>query len=285
MILIADSGSTKADWLLVNDKNEKIAEFSTKGINPFFHGTDFILKELNSNFELNKYADDVKSVYFYGAGVSSPEMVNKVKVGFSRYFTEAELHVGHDLDAAAYAATENGEPCIAAIMGTGSNSCYFDGDKVHEIIPALGYVLGDEGSGSYYGKLLLRNYLYNQLPPKIQQAFKDRYNLSKEEIFENVYMKDHANVYLASFSRFLSDNRDDSYIEKIIFNGMLIFMDLHVCCFPQHKDVKTHFIGSIAFYFDDILKDVAERRGIKVGKIIKKPIYHLADYHSQNILS
>lgn len=285
MILIADSGSTKADWLLVSEKNEKIAEFSTRGINPFFHGKEFILKELNSNYDLNKYADDVKAVYFYGAGVSSPEMVERVKSGFKEYFTEAELHVGHDLDAAAYAATESGEPCIAAIMGTGSNSCYFDGEKVQEVIPALGYLLGDEGSGSYYGKLLLRNYLYKQLPPNIQKAFKEKYELSKEEIFENVYMKDHSNVYLASFSRFMSDNRQDPYIEKMIFNGMLIFMDLHICCYPQYKDVKTHFIGSIAFYFDDILRDVAERRGINVGKIIKKPIYHLAEYHSQNILT
>lgn len=282
MILIADSGSTKADWLLVSEANDTIAEFHTKGFNPFFHNRDFVLSELNNNFELNKYAEEINEVNFYGAGVSSPELAEKLSIPLSQYFINAELNVGHDLDAAAYATAEIGKPSISCILGTGSNSCWYDGkDGISQRIPALGYVLGDEGGGSYFGRNLLKEYFYKKMPIELAKKLEEKYKMGKDEIFQNVYMKPNPNVYLASFSRFLSDNREELYIRKFIEKGLLIFIDLHVCGYENYKSVKTHFVGSIAFFFEDILRDVAQRRGVDVGVIIKKPIYNLAKYHAR----
>jgi len=280
MIIVADSGSTKADWLLINKEGETLAEFHTKGFNPFFHDRDFILNELNANYELNNYAEEIEEVYFYGAGVSSAELQEKIKVAFKQYFTNAKLFVGHDLDAAAFASGDKGIPSIACILGTGSNSCWYTGSEIIEDAPALGYILGDEGSGSYFGKLLMQEYFYKKMPKHIAEKMEEKYNISKATVFENVYMKPNANVYLASFSRFLSDNKEELYITKLVEKGLLIFLDLHVCRYPEYRNVKTHFIGSIAFFFEDILRNVAKRRGVDVGRVIKKPIYNLAKYHS-----
>jgi len=243
---------------------------------------DFILSELNNNFELNKYAEEIKEVNFYGAGVSSPEMVERLNVPLSQYFTNAQLNVGHDLDAAAFATAEIGKPSIACILGTGSNSCFYNGkSEVSQTIPALSYILGDEGSGSYFGKNLIREYFYKKMPEHLAKKLEEKYNMDKNEIFRNVYMMPNPNVYLAAFSRFLSDNKEELYIRKFIEKGLLIFIDLHVCSYEQHKTVKTHFIGSIAFFFEDILRDVAQRRNVDVGVVIKKPIYNLVKYHAK----
>jgi len=189
MIIIADSGSTKADWLLISENNDTIAEFNTKGFNPFFHNRDFILSELNNNFELNKYAEDIKEVNFYGAGVSSPEMAERLNVPLSQYFTNAQINVGHDLDAAAFASAEIGKPSIACILGTGSNSCWYNGKaEVSQTIPALSYILGDEGSGSYFGKNLIREYFYKKMPEHLAKKLEEKYNMDKNEIFKNVYV-------------------------------------------------------------------------------------------------
>jgi len=282
MIIIADSGSTKADWLLISENNDTIAEFNTKGFNPYFHNRDFILGELNNNFELNKYAEEIREVNFYGAGVSSTEMVERLTIPLSQYFTNAKLNVGHDLDAAAFATANIGEPSIACILGTGSNSCWYDGKGgVSQIIPALSYILGDEGSGSYFGKNLIREYFYKKMPEHLAKKLEEKYNMDKNEIFKNVYMMPNPNVYLASFSRFLSDNKDELYIRKFIERGLLIFIDLHVCSYERYTEVKTNFIGSIAFFFEDILRDVAERRNVDLGIVIKKPIYNLVKYHAK----
>ncbi len=284
MILIADSGSTKADWLLINKDSEKVAEFHTKGLNPNFHDYDFVLAELNANFDLNKYSDDVTEVYFYAAGASTEEMQTRLLHPFKQYFTNADIKIGHDLDAAVYATCEVGEPSIACILGTGSNSAYYDGKNVIDDIPALGYILGDEGSGTFFGKSLLSSYFYKKMPEHLRKKMDERYKLSKDEVFENVYMKPNANVYLASFSRFLSDNKDENFITDLMERGLLIFMDLHVCRYEDFRDIKTNFIGSISFFFEDILRDVAQRRGVNIDKVIKKPIYHLTKYHTQQII-
>jgi len=281
MILIADSGSTKADWLLVNKDNDTVAEFYTKGFNPYFHNRDFILAELNNNFELNKYAEDIEELHFYGAGVSNEIMAENIKIPFSQYFTNAKLNIGHDLSAAAFATATIGTPSIACILGTGSNCCWYDGKgNVSQKLPALSYVLGDEGSGSYFGKKLMSEYFYKKMPDLLSKKLEEKYNMDKQEVFKNVYMKPNANVYLASFSRFLSDNKEDPYIRKIVENGLLIFIDIHVCSYENYKEVETNFIGSIAFFFEDILRDVAKRRAVNIGKIIKKPIYNLVKYHA-----
>jgi len=282
MYLIADSGSTKCDWMLLKD-NSETESFSTMGFNPFFHNETIISNAIKDNEALAKYANDVELIFLYSAGCSSKELKLIVERGLLQVFTKANIYVDHDLVGAAF-STYSGTPGITCIMGTGSNSCFFDGDIVTEEVPALGYILGDEGSGSYFGKKLLADYLYKKLPTEINSLLQDELKLTKKEIFENVYMKPHANVYLASFMKIFSTYKENAYVKNTVAAGMKHFLENHVCCFANYKSVPVHFIGSIAFHFEDILKAEAKKLGIEVGNIIKKPIDGLVDYHLKYLI-
>ena len=281
MILIAESGSTKTDWVLVND-NKEITMFKTMGFNPFFHSSEFIAEEIQNNKEFYEASKNVDKLYFYGAGCSSDEMNNIVKLGLNKIYPNSAVIVDHDLLACAL-STYQGEPSISCILGTGSNSCYFDGKVLREEVPAIAYVLGDEGSGSFYGKKLLRDYLYNQLPESITKDFESQFGNAKADIFENVYMKPHANVYLASFMKFLNRHYHHEYVVNMIEHGMNEFMKIHVCCYPEHKSVKTHFIGSISKIFERELTQAANNNGVILGEIIQKPVDNLVNYHLNHI--
>lgn len=285
MILIADSGSTKADWKIYDGQEFIEKRISTKGFNPFFHTPDFIENELNQNQNLCAIKDQVQNVFFFGAGCSVEDRNLIIQQGLKRFFLNAEINVGHDLQAAVYAVIDHKEEsCIVSILGTGSNSAYYDGVSIDNSIPALGYVLGDEGSGTYYGKRILASYLYNRLPPKLHNALETQYNLTKEGIFDKVYKQNNANVYLASFAKFLSDHREYHYVKRLVYQGMLEFMDIHVCGYPNYQEVPTHFIGSVGYFFEDILREVAKRREVMVGKIIRQPVHTLAEYIVKNKL-
>ena len=281
MILIAESGSTKTDWVLVNDENQ-ITMYKTMGFNPFFHSSEFIANEIQSNKEFYEASKNVERLYFYGAGCSSDEMNNIVKEGLSKIYTSSVITVDHDLLACAL-STYKGEPAISCILGTGSNSCFFDGQNLREEVPAIAYVLGDEGSGSFYGKKLLKDYLYNQLPESIQEDFESQFGNAKAAIFENVYMKPHANVYLASFMKFINRHYHHEYVTDMIQHGMNEFIKIHVCCYPEYKSVKTHFIGSISKIFEKELKVAAENHGVLLGDIIQKPVDNLVNYHLNHV--
>ena len=176
MILIVDSGSTKSDWILLEDQ-KMTRQFSTMGFNPYFHNESVIRKAILGHPNLSHIAGEITEVYYYGAGCSTPDMVAIVKAALKSVFVNAKINVDHDLTASAY-ATYDGRPAIACILGTGSNACYFDGESVTQVVPSLAYILGDEGSGSYYGKKVLAAYLYKQLPDHLQQAFVEEYDLS-----------------------------------------------------------------------------------------------------------
>ena len=281
MILIAESGSTKTDWVLVND-NKEITMFKTMGFNPFFHSSEFIAEEIQNNKEFYEASKNVDKLYFYGAGCSSDEMNNIVNIGLNKTYPNSTIIVDHDLLACAL-STYQGEPSISCILGTGSNSCYFDGKVLREEVPAIAYVLGDEGSGSFYGKKLLRDYLYNQLPESISKDFESQFGNAKADIFENVYMKPHANVYLASFMKFINRHYHHEYVVNMIQHGMNEFMKIHVCCYPEHKSVKTHFIGSISKIFERELIQAAKNNGVILGEIIQKPVDNLVNYHLNHI--
>ena len=281
MILIAESGSTKTDWVLVSDTNN-ITYFKTIGFNPFFHSSDFIYNEIVSNSDFYEKTRDVSNVFFYGAGCSSDKMNNIIKSGLSTVYKSADILVDHDLLACAL-ATYQDEPAISCILGTGSNSCFYDGKTLREEVPAIAYVLGDEGSGSYYGKKLLRDYLYNKLPTEIKINLEEEYKLSKDSIFENVYTKPHANVYLASFMRFVSNHYHTDYVKNMIQHGMSEFIKIHVCCYPEHKYVKSHFIGSISKIFEKELLIAAKEHDVIIGDIIRKPVENLVKYHVKKL--
>ena len=276
MILIGTSGSTRCDWQLIRE-GEEFKSFKSKGINPFFHSEDNIAETVLSIEELQPHLSDIGVVYMYNAGCATRALQQVVKRAFSRVFPTAHHYVNHDIVAAAF-ATYDGLPCITGILGTGSNSCYFDGDYVKQERLALDYILGDEGSGAYYGKELLRNFLYKKLPDHLDQAFREKYEVTEFEILENIYMKPFANTYLASYIRFINEHVEDPYFQDMIHKGMTDFIDTYILCYPEYKEVDTHFVGSIAYYFSDQLKPVAEEKGLRLGKILKRPIKQLVDY-------
>lgn len=283
MILIADSGSTKCDWLLVDNNGEQLEELKSMGLNPYFHSAEFVEQTLKSEESIMEYADQVERVFFYGAGASTPHLCEIIAEGLKPVFPNASILVDHDLLGAAYAAYD-GEPCIAAILGTGSNSCFFDGKEIREEVPALAYILGDEGSGSYFGKQLLREYFYKQLPQDIRADFEETFQLSKDDIVRHVYSEPHANVWLAAFMQFVGKHREHPHVQNWVKEGIREFLRIHVTCYPEYKTVKTNFIGSIGYYFPGCLKEACELEGVNLGITVKKPIYRLAKYHFDYII-
>ena len=278
MILVADSGSTKCDWILIDGQSNQ-HKTNSMGFNPFFHDADLVYSKLMENELFIEYRNRVSEVYFYGAGCSSEARNRIIANGLKRVFSSAEtVLVDHDLKGAAL-STSQGDTGISCILGTGSNSCYFDGTKVIEKVPALGYILGDEGSGSYFGKILLSEWLYHRMPAELAEDFAKEYNLTKEGIFEAVHHKADPNVYLASFSPFISKHLDHPYFREMVYDGLDKFVNIHVLCYDNYKDVPVHFVGSIAYYFKEVLQKVAIKYSFTVGKIEKRPVEPLTQYH------
>ncbi|MFM7015950.1 MAG: N-acetylglucosamine kinase [Bacteroidota bacterium] len=279
MLLVCDSGSTKADWLLYDGKDIK-GPYHTMGFNPLFHSTEFVYQSLQNAKEFESIADKITEVKFFGAGCSSPSSKETIAAGLRLYFNNAQIAVEHDLLACAY-ATCGDHPGISCILGTGSNACWFDGVEVHESNFGLGYILGDEGSGSYLGKKLLTHYLYGMLPEEIANDFYETYHLDRNSIINHVYKEPNANVWLASFAKFIGKHHNHPAIAKIIQNSFRDFLTVTVCNYPDYKNKIVHFVGSIAFLYQHDLKLVADSMDIKIGKIIKQPINDLMNYYIQ----
>lgn len=277
MILLAVSGSTKCDWELLENKKRK-SGYSSRGINPFFHQPETIQEIIEENPEPVKLKDKIKAVFFYGAGCSSKKRKSIVESALRNIFPNSNILISHDIVASAF-ATYEGVPAITCILGTGSNACFFDGDIVRQEVPALDYILGDEGGGSYFGKKLLKFYLYNQLPEDLAAEFIKTYKLSKDDILENVYMKPFSNVYLASFMKFLQKNKNHKFVTDLLSEGISEFLKQHVCCIPNYQEYKTHFVGSIAHYFKETIKQETKKKNIRLGKIMKEPVKGLVDYY------
>ncbi|HMR45412.1 MAG TPA: N-acetylglucosamine kinase [Bacteroidia bacterium] len=280
MLLVADSGSTKTNWLLT-DKNSFTTEIETIGFNPFFHNSDFILNELKKNQTLVQYADAIKDIKFFGSGCSSDDRKNIVVSAFKNMFPNAKLFVDHDMLGAALAACFNSAGLVA-ILGTGSNIAFWNGTHIHPTNHGLGYILGDEGSGSYFGRKLITHFLYGIMPDDLSKKFFQKYSMNKEMAIHHVYHQPGANVYLASFSKFLSDEAQHPYIQTLIYKGLLEFVETSVLAYPQHQNYPVHFIGSIAFHFKTILKQIADEKKFMVGKIIVRPVDELLAYFTQS---
>lgn len=286
MILIADSGSTKSDWLAIDSNGVECSRFNTMGFNPYFHSSDKVESELNQCSEFMSIAASVDKCFFYGAGSSSEAMCQIIEGGLERVLPNAEIHVGHDLEGAAY-STWTGTPAITCILGTGSNSCYFDGSEVSEELPSLAYILGDEGSGSWFGKQLLRAFFYKQLPEEIRADFISEFGEEETQVNyvnKRVYKGDGPNVYLASFTQFIGKYKNHPMVEGWLVDGFEEFIKIHVECFSNCKTVPVHFIGSIAFHFNDALKKACKNRGVQMGNLVRKPIDGLAKYHLEYVL-
>ncbi len=271
MVLIADSGSTKTDWLFI-DPSEKKTLINTEGINPMVQTVDMIETIINDLPNLN-----VDKVFFYGASCSSKQRVEKVKQPLQKKFSNCSITVSHDIQGAVYALCGNDDG-IACILGTGSNSILQVNRELKQINPALGFILGDEGSGASIGKRLARDFLYQQMPSEIYAIFKNELALSKNEIFDRIYNKENPNRYLASFTRGLSNHIEHPYTKKIVGYTFQKFIKYHIACFSNYQSYRANFVGSIAHHFKSILIEECDRSNIRVGKIIKQPIYDLSDY-------
>ncbi|MBC7567740.1 MAG: N-acetylglucosamine kinase [Pedobacter sp.] len=275
MILVADSGSSKTDWMGYSPEGN--ITFSTKGINPYFLNANDILKIFSKKKELAAFADDVKEIYFFGAGCSSPDKIEVISNGISSYFTKAYVSVEHDLIGSAY-ATCGDKPGLTCILGTGSNISYYDGKEVHNGSHGLGYILGDEGSGTHFGRKLITSYLYNEMPADLSLDFKEMFEIDKESVITSVYQNPAPNIFLASVSRFMANRTSHQFILNILKEGFQEFIDTNVKDYPNYKELNCHFVGSIAFYYQDILKEVCKKNQVTIGKILQKPIEGIYNY-------
>lgn len=275
--LIADSGATKAEWCLIHNGKKKTV--FTQGISPYFLNTEqirnLLLKELKPKLK-NVQVDEV---YYYGTGCANPENAKSVKKAVRQVFAQAKVDVTHDLMAAARALCGR-KKGIACILGTGSNSCYYDGKKIIRNSPGLGYVLGDEGSGAYLGKKVIQYYLYKIFDDELRGRFDLTYTTNAAEILENVYKKPLPNRYLAGFTKFLADNRGHYMIENIIEDGLNDFFFTHLCKYRETWALPVSFAGSVAFGFKDVLLHLCNSYEFELGTVMKNPMEGLIKYHS-----
>lgn len=278
MILVADSGSSKTDWLL-HIPGQGPLEFRSSGLNPYFLTEKQIVKILQDQVPglIAKYAQTIQEIYFFGAGCSSPDRHEIVSNALSQLFTKAYISIDSDLLGSAYATCGN-EKGLCCVLGTGSNISFFDGQEIHAGKHGLGFVLGDEGSGTSFGKRLITDYLYGKMPEDISEQFREEYDLDRITIMQNVYQRPNANTYLASFTRFLGQIRHTDYAKAIIAKNLNEFIETNIKSYSEYHRYKSHFVGSIADVFGDELRSLCEAQNIKVGKIIKHPINDLMQF-------
>lgn len=282
MILIADGGSTKADWIAIN-KN-KVEEFRTRtlGLNPAIVPAKELHNRIINMFQLINIKDDVTEIHFYGAGCGTPKPIKILQDILETIFVNAKIFISEDMLAAVYAVADD-KPAIVCILGTGSNSCYFNGTSMEMLVPSLGYILMDEASGNYFGKKLLIDFYYGKMPKNIADKFQDEFNLEADYIKTNLYREPNPNMYLASFAKFMFDFKEDIYIRKIIRKGFHKFFKFRVLPFNKTMETPIYFIGSIAYYFRDILEEIAGKHHLKITDVIQRPIDNLLAYHKKNI--
>lgn len=277
MIAIADSGTTKTSWVFV-DPNKKLYHYKTVGFNPYYQSPDNIATNLKEGLIPNLDFSDatISKIFFYGAGCELQEKREHVGTGIRAAFPNAEILVSHDLLAAARALFGDSEG-IACISGTGSNSCLYDGKSIVKNVHSLGLFLGDEGSGGYKGKLLIRDYIRNSMPAHIHELFEKQFTDRTADILDKVYTKEFPSRYLASFTTFLTANINEPYVQELVYKSFAELIDR--CVSKYNSNAPIGFIGSIAFYFQDILKKVGQDKGLTISKIIKDPLQDLAEYH------
>ena len=279
MIAVVYSGSNHADWRLA-DRGRTIASFKTSGINPYFSDEKSILQLLNKNINLIHHAEEIKRIYFFGAGASSDELQGTVSNAFSEFFKFAKITVQHDIEAAAIACCKN-KPGIICICGSGSNAAWYDGKKVKPNNYGLGYILADEGSGNWLGKQLVMGFMSETLPDDIRAKFIKKNPTDRKTILEKVYRQKHPALYLSNFADFFVENAQEAYVKKTVKAGFDKLIKTYIIPLKTlHPNAPVHFAGSVAANFQDYLKEAAAENGISIEYIIKEPINNLLSYYS-----
>ncbi|SDX26071.1 BadF-type ATPase [Hydrobacter penzbergensis] len=274
--LIADSGATKCEWCLLQQGKKK--SITTQGISPYFLSASQITELLTAELLPKLKQVVVDEVFFYGTGLANMNNVKILQSVLKKAFPKAAIEVQNDLLAASRALCGK-EKGIACILGTGANSCYYNGKKIVKNSPGLGYILGDEGSGAYLGKKVIQYYLYQTFDEELKARFEKRFAVSNNEILENVYKKPLANRYLASYAIFLAENRGHYMVENIIEDGLNDFFFTHLYKYRESWTLPIHFVGSIAHGFRDVLKELCDTYELELGTILKAPMAGLIAYH------
>ncbi len=278
MVLIADGGSTKCDWVLLDDSGEVVLKTHTKGLNPTVFPKEELLERIQSNTDLCSLFESVTTIDFYGAGcgTSTPRVLLESVI--QQLFSIAKITIKEDLFAAVHAVTTL--PGIVCILGTGSNSSYFDGKNIHSGTVSLGYVLMDEASGNYLGKRLLRDYFYKNMPLELAESLEKKYELDADHIKLNLYKKSNPNTFLASFTEFIFNNDDvNGYFYNMVSEGISKFIEYRILSFKEAKEVPIHFVGSIAYFSENIIRDCLKSYHLEFGSIVRRPIDGLINYY------
>ncbi len=277
MILIADSGSTKTNWIAIDTNGNELFKANTKGLNPAVFSEQILTNRIKDCKTLISSQNEVDVIHFYGAGcgTKTPKVIlHNVLINI---FPNAKIHIKEDTLAAVNSVTT--EPAIVCILGTGSNCSFFDGKKTHQKIASLGYSVMDDASGNYFGRILLRDYFFHKMPTEFATNFAKNYNLDADDIKKHLYKKENPNTYLANFSHFLVQNKNSKYAQNVILTGIRLFIKNQILQFKNCTDLPIHFIGSLAFFLQDEIKILFKEYNLKLGKIERHPINGLVNYH------
>ena len=278
MILIADSGSTKTDWLLMTENGEIQREWNSQGFNPFFQSPETI-RSLFENEVFPQVEEAPGSVFFYGAGCASPEASAPIVRCLQERYPDAHIEVDSDLLGAARSLCQK-EAGIACILGTGSNNCLYDGTKIVGNIGSLGFWMGDEGSGGHLGKQLVIHYLHRELPEDLMQQFAEKYpDVERFTVLDRAYKQPFPNRYFARFTHFINEHRNHPYLQELVRQSFRSFLEKYVIKHPGSEEYPVSFVGSIAWHFRDILADVLQEKGLRPGIILQRPINGLVKFH------
>lgn len=283
MILVVDSGSTKTDWIAIDQAGKTLFSTQTLGLNPQVLSSAILTERIINNFDLYQNREAVTHLYFYGAGCGVDTPKERISKVFHEIFPNALLDIKEDTYAAVYATVDVGEKAIVCILGTGSNCTYYDGANLEQKVTSLGYILMDEASGNFYGKQLIRSYYFNEMPKDLAEKFEKEYDLNADVIKENIYRRENPNTYLATFSKFMIQHKANPVFKEIISKGLERFINHQILQFENCKAVPIHFIGSIAYFLEDEIVSALKSFDLKMGRIVRRPIDRLVKYH-KNLL-
>jgi N-acetylglucosamine kinase-like BadF-type ATPase len=282
MKLLVDSGSTKADWIAIDDSGKVLFTTQTLGLNPEVLSKEEIISRLDDKFDISHNKDKASYLFFYGAGCGTDRMKDFLTQVFDEYFTKAKVTVHEDTYAAVYATTPKNEKAIVCILGTGSNCSFFDGKVLHQKVQSLGYIAMDDCSGNRFGRHLLRGYYFNKMPKDLAKEFAEEYNIEPDTVKHNLYKEPNPNAYLATFAKFIIKHKDNEFCRKYILAEMEDFVENYIKQFDNYTKVPVHFVGSIAFYLKEELEEVLTKHNIKIGNVLRRPIDGLIAYHILN---
>lgn len=282
MKLIVDSGSTKADWIAIDDEGKVLFTTQTLGLNPEILERDQIIARLDDRFDIQQSKKTATHLFFYGAGCGTDRMKISLSAVFQDYFPNAEIVVEEDTYAAVYATTPKDQKAIVCILGTGSNCSYFDGTQLHQKVQSLGYIVMDDCSGNVFGKELIRKYYFNKMPKELATELEKEFNMDPDFIKNKLYKEENPNAYLATFAKFLIQHKETEFCQKIIKKGMKTFVKNYIQQFDNCNEVPVHFIGSIAYYLKEELQVVFDKYNLELGNVLRRPIDGLISYHVAN---